>query len=524
MMRSNVFSLRILSYLALSTCLLLFSFALPLGTRASVHCVSTDWHSMITFFILNYLSHAATVPGQPGARWTENLPWTIISLMLPFAGLGKTLGLLISYTSVFGQNVEKAVSRGAIAIVSRSKDWEPALEQSHMTAVRLPESLVQRLGLENRYRCSYTNARTYSNNNRDTRVTFNIITPPSMRVSDRCYDFCGKSSLPRGYHWVFPDRDHMANYALSYAGQCIPRSHSYLKMITSIVQLFSSSITLYRTRGSQLDQYGYAAFGLSVFPYLLMSLVNLCCAIILGEYPYLYPLWTPILEEARQHAEFDVSNEVGRPDNAMDAVEEHGDTFVLASLQVLYVGDIKRLVVDISGEQSTFTLCHHQDQADHVIDVSSTSIRPVFIPMISGIRDTRLYREPVQLGRIAVKRGSIIRLVDFAAMIVIFYLPLLFIFFLTRFHKRDSSFEERVWMMLWLCASQVAFYPTLLLSKYVPHFSWSSFLYLFNTNRDFFLTFIPYILPLPFLFVPAFGGFVVVAKMLLEFGTCSLYP
>jgi len=85
-------------------------------------------------------------------------------------------------------------------------------------------------------------------------------------------------------------------------------------MITSIVQLFSSSIALYRARGSQLEQYGYAAFGLSVFPHLLMSLVNLGCAVILGEYPYLCPLWTPILEEAQERSEFDVTNKVGRPE------------------------------------------------------------------------------------------------------------------------------------------------------------------------------------------------------------------
>lgn len=225
------------------------------------------------------------------ARWMENLPWTIISLTLPFAGLGKTFGLLMSYTSVSGEDVEKAVSRGAVVIVSWSKDWESSTQQSQMVPVRLPAPLAQRLGLGSFFQHhSYTNVSIRSNNNGDIRVKYNVITPPSMQVSDYCYDFCGKLSLPWGYHWVFPDRDHMTNYSLLFADQRIPHSRSYLKMVTSFIQLFSSSITLYRTRGSQLDQYGYAAFGLSVFPYLLMSFVNLCCAIILGEYPYLYPL------------------------------------------------------------------------------------------------------------------------------------------------------------------------------------------------------------------------------------------
>lgn len=94
----------------------------------------------------------------------------------------------------------------------------------------------------------------------------------------------------------------------------------------------------------------------------------------------------------------------------------------------------------------------------------------------------------------------------------------------TGFQPRRSSSEERVWMMLWLRVGQAAFYPMFWLGRYLPHFSWNSFFHLFNTNRDFFIIITPYILPLPFLCVPQFGGSVVVSKMLLEFGTCSLYP
>jgi len=70
-------------------------------------------------------------------------------------------------------------------------------------------------------------------------------------------------------------------------------------MFTSVAQLILSCITIYRARGSQLARYGYAAFGLSVFPYTVMSFVNLVFVGILGEYPSLYIMRTAVLDEAK---------------------------------------------------------------------------------------------------------------------------------------------------------------------------------------------------------------------------------
>ena len=96
------------------------------------------------------------------------------------------------------------------------------------------------------------------------------------------------------------------------------RTRNLVKGLASIAQLVFSSITLYRTRGPQIQQYGYAAFGLSVFPYALMSLVNLVVIIIIGEYSTIFVLRTAILEEARRCGGR-ISGEIGTlPESLVD--------------------------------------------------------------------------------------------------------------------------------------------------------------------------------------------------------------
>ena len=57
--------------------------------------------------------------------------------------------------------------------------------------------------------------------------------------------------------------------------------------------------TLYESRVHQIDQFAYAAFGLTVAPYAIMSLVNLVVGLFCPDFEELYLLKSSILEEAR---------------------------------------------------------------------------------------------------------------------------------------------------------------------------------------------------------------------------------
>ncbi|KAB2104220.1 hypothetical protein AG0111_0g7805 [Alternaria gaisen] len=65
-------------------------------------------------------------------------------------------------------------------------------------------------------------------------------------------------------------------------------SYNGAKAIVSIVQTVFGIYTLDRTKGNQIEQFGYAAFGLTVTPYALMSIVNLLGNLMRPDYPSMY--------------------------------------------------------------------------------------------------------------------------------------------------------------------------------------------------------------------------------------------
>lgn len=65
-------------------------------------------------------------------------------------------------------------------------------------------------------------------------------------------------------------------------------NHPILKIIAAVLQTLYGSYELFRARESQLERYGFAAYSLSIIPYIIMSLVNLMAALIEPEYPTMY--------------------------------------------------------------------------------------------------------------------------------------------------------------------------------------------------------------------------------------------
>jgi len=78
----------------------------------------------------------------------------------------------------------------------------------------------------------------------------------------------------------------------------LPCNYSIPKVLIGLAQIIISAVTLYQARGNQIDIYGYGAFGLSVAPYAFMSLVNIVTALLTPEYPAMFVVHTPTLEQA----------------------------------------------------------------------------------------------------------------------------------------------------------------------------------------------------------------------------------
>jgi hypothetical protein len=77
----------------------------------------------------------------------------------------------------------------------------------------------------------------------------------------------------------------------------ISSNYDLVKILVALGQAVYASTTLYQTRGDQIDQYGYAAFGLTVTPYAFMSVVNLLGNLARPSYPAMYIIQPTNMDE-----------------------------------------------------------------------------------------------------------------------------------------------------------------------------------------------------------------------------------
>jgi hypothetical protein len=83
----------------------------------------------------------------------------------------------------------------------------------------------------------------------------------------------------------------------------ITLNYSFLKRLVAIFQIVFTSVTLYCAREDQIQQYRYAAFSLTVAPYLLMSIVNLISILITLKYLAVYLVRSDVMfKVSRRHS------------------------------------------------------------------------------------------------------------------------------------------------------------------------------------------------------------------------------
>ena len=80
----------------------------------------------------------------------------------------------------------------------------------------------------------------------------------------------------------------------------IPSSYSVIQALIGVGQALWAIITIYQARGDQIQQYGYAAFGLTVVPYAFMSVTNAMANLLTPQYSTILVIRTPEMTEAEQ--------------------------------------------------------------------------------------------------------------------------------------------------------------------------------------------------------------------------------
>ena len=113
----------------------------------------------------------------------------------------------------------------------------------------------------------------------------------------------GLSQLPKGYSLALLPSNTLVVLNKPYDNEyrkalTISSSASILQSIVAIFQVIYTSFTLYKTRGDQLNRYGYAAFGLTIIPYIIISFLNLVGNLSTPN-STLYLVGSPKVEEAK---------------------------------------------------------------------------------------------------------------------------------------------------------------------------------------------------------------------------------
>ena len=408
--------------------------------------------------------------------------------------------------------------------------------------------------------------------------------PPFHPVEIEHVTLNGEASLPEGYYWCkleFTQLNALASH-LKREGIRVGRSKNLVKGLASVAQLVYSSITLYRARGSQIQRYGYAAFGLSVFPYTLMSFLNLVVAIIVGEYSTLFVLRTAISDEAKRCGGT-ISGEIGTlaevlPEAGQSASVVESPVEEKSSLNEIEVGndgEDRHNASSLSNDGALELLGKYDVEQEHLLEEATTT--PPETRDIGSIgsgldgsgvptpEDPAVFLsgEPLVAAYLRVEHDGVL-VITMKGRTGRFKLiegddainddPLTFHFHVSAVTNQENVLEreEPPWTIFTLIF--ILFFLILIILPYVFIFrlsgfhngdstsvqrgwmmSWLVFSQISSffgfgfsiTDRDDMANPMNAASLAVFILVwsiPAIGGFVVVREMLLEFGTCSLSP
>ncbi|RDL30652.1 uncharacterized protein BP5553_09997 [Venustampulla echinocandica] len=289
-------------------------------------CTASTWQTILIFYATNYLAHIATVRSVPGAKIEHTLKYTLMSLLIPYYGVGRGFEAILRH-AIFKHSLiskradsqlQMALQSGALCIVVRASDWKPVPENESefvVDNVRLlqrpitPEKEDSNGASEG---SANTELRSISSASASPLATPAHIAIETLLILRETLDWDpvinlernvqGVQHLPQGYTLAilptfakvassFPDTEEEVTISSTWNGA---------KILITIIQTFYASFTLYETtKGQQTDQYGYAGFGFTVIPYVVMSIINLFGSLVTPDYPTMFLVWSAELKEAQ---------------------------------------------------------------------------------------------------------------------------------------------------------------------------------------------------------------------------------
>jgi hypothetical protein len=298
-------------------------------------------------------------------------------------------------------------------------------------------------------------------------------------------------------------------------------SYDIVAGMVGIFQTVSAALTIYRSRGDQINRYGYAAFGLTVIPYALMSIINLIAGLMTPTYQSLYMVSSWEMEEAKaQHGRFD--GVVGRV--VENKTDDPGRPRWLKSRfwQELHLRIFK--LCEGSMFVQLYNAYQHQLLAKLLAmllaKLQLNAYQHQLLAKLLAKLQLNAYQLEPQLH--ATKRSRHPRV--FGLLSTVIPMPLIIIYFLTHFDPGKSTGAQRSWIMCWLIFGISGSPFSLFEESHDPNYRIPfsklrpGFL---DDSHDLLLT---RILAVLIFGIAAVGGMVTVGHMLMEYGTCELLP
>lgn len=316
-----------------------------------VHCDRTHWYDICWFFFANYILHALSVRSLPGENFYSATVFKFCCLLIPFTGLRRGLNLISRGGNLAGNDLQAAARANALCMVIRKPDWRPHIgdevsgcqfEIHTAGAIDIPVSDREK---NNNYgptpakKVESGSSIERGNTKDDKALQIQIIDhyspprcdglvdrvakalvesfhfqnkSPSCNVVDhRSVKIHGRCELSEGYALAYVPADMKVYPRISSAYNASPgivskdpysqtrlaSAHDFPQILFSLTQTVSGAYALYRARGSQIKRYGYAAFGLTVLPFILMSLINFLGSLLTREYETIFLVYSSLMDE-----------------------------------------------------------------------------------------------------------------------------------------------------------------------------------------------------------------------------------
>lgn len=256
--------------------------------------------------------------------------------------------------------------------------------------------------------------------------------------------------------------------------------------ILSLIQIGIGTYDVYSAQSSQIPRWGYASYSLSVLPYVIMSVMNLLCAVFVDSYSCAQLLRTPILEESLFHGIAGDQSGKTQYDGTIGTVKKEfkpnwaqagdvGQDGYIAVRMRTETDDTaggtpqRYLVVETTTTWRRYRLIQGGEEEEPADEPAEKIGVRGGVATKASLRPTRftvsaLYHEGPPPQDEVVKTDAITRLemVTLACLfLVAMIMPHAVTFALTHFHANHSTVAQRAWMMAWLAADQFSAFSTL---------------------------------------------------------------